>query len=323
MSIADRKSSARWALLVVGILLASLAVPWLRQQSAPDQLTVYCAHDSIFADEIIRLFEQRSGIRVNVRYDTEANKSLGLTNLLLEERAAPRCDVFWNNQALGTMRLQREGILQPFQAENAVRIPDRYKDPTGAWTGFGGRLRVYLVNTERCPFTDTAELEQALQSEPLDDVAIAVPLFGTTLSHYSAICSERSLTGLLQWHQSLHQRGIREVRGNSGVKDLVAEGVCRFGLTDTDDAFAAIDRGKPVRMIPARLPSQATICIPNSVAIIQGCRHEELAKQFVNFLLSEEVELRLAQSASRQIPLGAIDESQLPEDVRQLRAAAA
>ena len=51
-------------------------------------------------------------------------------------------------------------------------------------------------------------------------------------------------------------------------KDLVAEGICYLGYTDTDDAFAAIDEGAPVEMLPVRIDNGATICLPNSAAMI-------------------------------------------------------
>jgi len=305
--------------VAVLLLMAAVIVPWLLSptESAGAALVVYCAHDSIFADSIIRAFESQSGIQVQVRYDEEANKSLGLTNLLIAEKGQPRCDVFWNNQTLGTIRLKREGVLAPCDRSLSARIPDRFKDPDHQWVGFAARLRVYIVNTERMPATPAAILD-ALNAGSLSKVAIAVPLFGTTLSHYSVLCDELGLEGLKAWHQSLHDRGIREARGNGAVKDLVAAGACDVGFTDTDDVFAAIDAGKPVQMLPVRLDSGKTICLPNSVSMIRNCPHPQNAARFIEYLLSEEVEVALAQSASRQIPLGSVDRSKLPEEVLQL-----
>lgn len=102
------------------------------------------------------------------------------------------------------------------------------------------------------------------------------------------------------------------------VKDLVAEGICDMGFTDTDDAFAAIDAGLPVVMRPVRLETGQTISLPNSVAMIAGCRHPEAAQRFIDFLLSEETELQLAAGAGRQIPLGPVDRSRLPEELQPL-----
>ena len=70
-------------------------------------------------------------------------------------------------------------------------------------------------------------------------------------------------------------------------------------------------------MLPVRVDGK-TICIPNSVAIVRGAKHPLEAQKLVDFLLSAETELRLAKSASRQVPLGKVPAEQLPEEVRPL-----
>lgn len=304
---------------VVALLAAAAFLPWLLRIRQTDQrrVVIYCAHDAIFADRILKAFEQQSGITVDVRYDEEASKSLGLTSLLSAEKNQPRCDVFWNNQTLGTMRLKSEGVLEPCDPELFARIPAKFRDPDHCWCGFAARLRVWMVNTERMPATREA-VTTALQGDSLSQMAIAVPLFGTTLTHYTVLCAELGLEGLKAWHDSLHARGVREARGNGAVRDLVAEGACAFGLTDTDDAFASLDAGKPVGMFPVQLDDGRTICIPNSVAVIRNCPHPDEARELVHFLLSEQTELALAGSASRQIPLGPVDQSKLTTEVLDL-----
>ncbi|HAD58371.1 MAG TPA: ABC transporter substrate-binding protein [Planctomycetaceae bacterium] len=307
-------------LLLVGLLV-------LMQPGEPPDGTdesqvvvVYCAHDASFARPIIDEFERRSGIRVEVRYDEEASKSLGLTRLLEAEKENPRCDVFWNNQTLGTMRLQALGTLQPYVSPNAERIGSRFKDPDGYWTGFAGRLRVWLLNTGHVSPANEETIRQILAGDSLRRVTIAKAQFGTTLSHYSVIAGLTSLRDLQTWHHDLIDRGIRVVRGNSMTRDLVAEGVCDLGFTDTDDAFGAIDSGHPVKMLPVRVgPDSQTICIPNSVAMIKHCPHPDAAKAFIDYLLRPETELRLAKSSSRQIPLGEVESESVPQEVRGLQ----
>ena len=46
--------------------------------------------------------------------------------------------------------------------------------------------------------------------------------------------------------------------------------------------------------------------------------HPENARKLADFLLSAKTELALARSKSRQIPLGPVDETQLPAEVREL-----
>ena len=58
------------------------------------------------------------------------------------------------------------------------------------------------------------------------------------------------------------------------------------------------------------------------MAILRGAPHRSAAERLVDFLLSAEGELLLARSPSRQIPLGPMDDTQLPPAVRELREAA-
>jgi iron(III) transport system substrate-binding protein len=313
----SRDNTQRLTLIVLVVLIAILVPILIRRNADAESVVLYCSHDSIFADAIIQEFEKRTGIRVQVRYDEEASKSLGLTNLLIAERDNPRCDVFWNNQTLGTMRLKDEGVLAPCAPDVFARIPPEHKDSDHCWAGFAGRLRVYIVNTQALAATDEAIAER-LNSDSLSRVAIAMPLYGTTLTHYSLLANEMGLDQLKEWHASLHQRGIREARGNGSVKDLVADGACDLGFTDTDDVFVALDAEKPVDMRPIRLPSGQTICIPNCVALIRNGPHPDAAIKLIQYLISEEVELQLANSASRQIPLGSVDASRIPADVQRL-----
>jgi iron(III) transport system substrate-binding protein len=55
-----------------------------------------------------------------------------------------------------------------------------------------------------------------------------------------------------------------------------------------------------------------TLFIPNTVAVMRGCPNPEGARQLVDYLLSAEVETKLAESASHQIPLNPDVHAELP-----------
>ncbi len=327
MTADPQYAKRRWFYPIVTAIVLLGAVYVLfwsaRPISQPDALVVYCAHDSVYSEEILKKFEQQTGIPVAIKFDTEATKSLGLVDLLIAEQDNPRCDVFWNNEVLGTMKLHEQGILAPYKGPGYERIPAAYKDAEGYWTGFAARLRVYIVNTEKMDATESA-IAARLEGD-LSRMAIAKPLYGTTLTQYSVLWRVWGGEKLQSWHRDSRTRGLQEVPGNAAVKNLVAAGACDFGWTDTDDFFEAKDEGRPVAMLPIRVAEagNATISIPNSVAIIRGTQKLEQAKKLVDFLLSEETELALAASKSRQIPLGPVDEARLPDDVRPLKKWAA
>jgi iron(III) transport system substrate-binding protein len=306
----------RFALLALVAVLV-LGICWWWREAHSGALVVYCAHDAIYAEKILRDFEKRSGIPLAIRFDTEATKSLGLTELLIREKDAPRCDVFWNNELLGMLDLQERGILQPYQGPGYARIPAAFKAPDGSWAGFAARLRVVIYNTAKIGATPP-NLVSLLPGSDLTRVAIAKPLYGTTLTHYVLLWRLWGAGKVKSWHSDWRVSGVKELNGNAAVKDAVADGVCYAGFTDTDDFFEARDDRFPVAMIPVRLDDGKTICIPNTVAIIRGVRHSRAARKLVDFLLSEETELALANSKSRQIPLGPVAVEKLPAEVREL-----
>ena len=302
-------------LFAAAAALATLFLAWwLLARRGPEPLVVYCAHDSIYAERILRDFEKRSGIPVALRYDTEATKSLALIELLVREKDAPRCDVFWNNELLGMSDLADRDILLSYKGPGWARMPERFRDPDGAWTGFAARMRVVIYNPQRLL---AAQIPDRLASD-LSRVAMAKPLYGTTLTHYTVLWQTLGADGLKAWHKESRARGLLELNGNAAVKDAVAQGVCDIGFTDTDDFFEAKDAGKTVAAEPVRLGEMRTIVIPNTVAIVRGTHRESKARQLVDFLLSEETELALARSKSRQIPLGPVPTDQLPAKVREL-----
>jgi iron(III) transport system substrate-binding protein len=327
MSAAPTADRNLWPMVIAVLaIVAGIGVLLISRGPAGggDALVVYCAHDSVYSEEILRKFERETRIPVSIRFDTEATKSLGLVNLLIAEQENPRCDVFWNNEVLGTIDLMDQGVLAPYRGPGHERIPAPFKNPEGYWTGFGARLRVFIVNTDQMPATEQA-IDERLQGD-LSRMAIAKPLYGTTLTHYSLLWHLWGSERLKTWHREAQERGLQVVSGNATVKNLVAAGTCDFGWTDSDDFFVAKDERLPVEMLPVRVENGgggATISIPNSVAIIKGTSRMEQAQRLVDFLLSAETELALSKSNARQIPLGPIDESQLSEEVRQLKTWAA
>jgi iron(III) transport system substrate-binding protein len=107
------------------------------------EVIVYTALDRQFSEPILKEFEERTGIEVRPVFDAEAVKTVGLVNRIIAERARPQCDVFWNNEVLRSIQLNREGVVEAYVSPSAADIPDKFKDPTGAWTGFAARARVF------------------------------------------------------------------------------------------------------------------------------------------------------------------------------------
>ena len=288
------------------------------------EVVLYCAADRLHAEPILRAFTARTGVAVRAKFDTEATKSLSLVRSLIREADAPACDLFWNNERLGTEELADRGLLAPHRGEAWAATPPRHRDPAGLWCGFGGRLRVWIVNTARMPATRGAVDAELAKASGMS-FAHANPRFGTTLTHFSLLHRELGGDGLRAFADRLGRAGAVVSGGNAGVKDLVAAGTVACGWTDIDDARAALVAGAPVATLPVLIDGPdgpAPVCIPNTVAAIRGGPNPDHAAELADWLLGGEVAERLANGPSRQVPLRPVAGG-LPEDVRRFAALAA
>ena len=283
------------------------------------RVVLYCAQDQEFAEGLLAEFTKETGLPVAPKYDTEATKSVNLTTELAMDAKRPRCDVHWNNEIIGTIKLQRQGVYEPYDSPAAASYPAWTKPADHTWTAFASRARVIVVNTKQ-----VAEADRPKSILDLTDpkwkgrVAIAKPLFGTTATQAAALFAVLGPDAAKEFYRGLKANDVQVVAGNKQVAEGVARGQYAVGLTDTDDALGEIEAGRPVAMIfPDRdanpkQPKLGVLYIPNTLAVIKGCPNPDGAKQLIDYLLSDKVEVQLAEGPSHQIPLNPKVKAKLP-----------
>ncbi len=292
--------------------------------AAGKEVVVYAALDHEFSGPVLDEFAAETGVRVLPKYDVESTKTVGLTAAIIAEAARPRCDVFWNNEILNTLRLQEKGLLDVYKSPAAASYPEMYRSPAGTWHGFAGRARVLIVNTDL-----VKESERPKSIYDLADpkwkgkVGIARPVAGTTASHVACLFAALGEEKAKEFLRGLRANDVRILGGNKQVAIAAATGEIAFGLTDTDDAIIEIERASPVAIVyPDREEDElGTLFIPNTLAIIKGGPNPAAARQLVDYLLSPAVEAKLALCPSAQIPLNpAVDAKPRVETPRTVKA---
>ena len=275
-------------------------------ENAPRTVTIYVSTDRVFSEPVLREYERRSGVKVNAVYDTEETKSTGLANRLLAEKPRPQADVFWSNEPVRTLVLKSRDVLAPYKSSGTEGIPAPLVDPDGYWTGFSARMRVIayntkLVNSEEAP----ASIFDLADPKWRGQVAMADPRFGSTSFHVAALYAIAGDQKMDDFFRRLKANGVRVVDGNSVVRDLVARGEVKVGLTDTDDVNVALEDGQPIAMVLPDKNGLGVPVMPNMVSLIAKAPHPEEARRLIDYLLSADVERQLAQSEAVQIPLHA------------------
>jgi iron(III) transport system substrate-binding protein len=300
----------RFAFTTAAAVLAGATLAGCRAgdpgQPAPRTVTIYVSTDRVFSEPILRAYERQSGVTVNVVYDTEETKSTGLANRLLAEQARPQADVFWSNEPVRTLVLKSRRVLAPYRSPNAAGIPAELVDRDGYWTGFSARIRVIAYNTTLVTRADapTSVFDLADQRWR-GQVAIADPRFGSTSFHVAALYAAAGDERMDAFFRRLKANDVKIVDGNSVVRDLVARGEVKVGLTDTDDVNVGIEDGQPIAMVLPDATGLGVPVMPNMVSLIANAPHVEEGQRLIDYLLSRDVEEQLARSSAVQIPLHA------------------
>lgn len=307
-----------------------LALPFVLSgcRSSKPRVVLYCAQDREFAEQVLDDFGKRHGLEVAPKFDTEHDKSVSLYEEIVVEKDRPRCDVFWNNEVLSTIRLQRQGLLEPYASPSARPYPTSAKAADHTWHAFAQRARVLLINKDRVPEPDWPRSLLDLTALRWKGRAVmAKPQFGTSATQAACLFEVLGKETAEGYYRGLRDNGVQIAPGNKQVAEWVGQGhspggqPAVVGVTDTDDAIIEVKAGRNVALIfpdrdgSATYPRLGTLFIPNTLAILRGGPNPDGARKLVDFLLSAEVEARLAESASHQLPLNPEVTARLPEAI--------
>ena len=284
------------------VVLVLVLVLLLGCPSSPGQksVTVYCAADREFAEGLFQAFEKETGVRVDAKWDTEANKTTGLGQAIAAEKDRPRCDVFWDNELLQTLLLVKQGALAPLPKELEGRSPVHGDN----WIGFAARARILLVNTAVVATADRPRSVRDLADARWKGrTGIANPIFGTTQDHVAALFAKLGEDEGKKLLAALKANEIAICAGNADVKNRVSSGELAFGVTDTDDASEALADGKPVTIVFPDQDGLGTLLLPNALAIVTGAPHPAEAAALVSWLASAKGEEPLAKGPGVHLPL--------------------
>ncbi len=263
------------------------------------EVVVYVSTDEAIARPILEAFTQESGIAVRARYDSENAKTTALAAMLRTEHDAPRADVFWSGECFASTELGREGVIAPWRCMRSGELPDSLRGESGWWHGFAPRMRVLVYDPRR---TTVEQLPQSMLDLATPafgkSVAMADPRFGTTRCHIGAFASQmewREVGSFQKWVDGFaSNKPLMLTGGNAAVVDAVIHKEVDFGLTDSDDVYAAVANGAVLAMIPLRqFPSGESgggpMLIPNSVSLVNGAPHPAEANALMIFLLQPKV----------------------------------
>jgi iron(III) transport system substrate-binding protein len=254
-----------------GLAAASIISLFITGCQKENEVIIYAAQDQVYAEPILREFAKQTGIKVRPVFDSEAVKTVGLAQRLLQERSHPQCDVFWGNEELRTRQLAAQNVFRE----------------TNGWASVGFRSRRLVINTNLLALANAPRgLVDLTNQAWRGKVALAFPLFGTTATHFLALRQLWGETNWLAWCRALQANQPFLVDGNSVVVRLVGRGEASVGLTDSDDIAAGQDEKYPIAALPL---TSELLLMPNTIGVIRGAPRAFAAQKLFEYLQTPAV----------------------------------
>nr|WP_325181584.1 extracellular solute-binding protein [uncultured Oscillibacter sp.] len=283
---------------ILGLLLLFLsacAAPEPGFSFAPaeeDRLVIYTSHREAVYEPIIKEFEERTGVWVQV----ETGGSGDLLARVEAEAEAPVCDLFFGG---GVDSLQsRAALFEPYVSPLQNQLQPAFRCDSGTWTAFSSLPVVLIYNPVLIRANPPDSWQSLLDPAWRGKIAFASPTVSgssyTTLASLLQVLPEDDQALLEAFVENLDGRILDS---STQVADAVAGGSCYIGAIPEDIALQAIANGRDVALLG---PKEGTCTLPDGMAVVTGCPHGDNARRFIDFALSEDVQRYLMDHCSRR-----------------------
>ncbi len=300
----------KWILfpLLAALFLSACQKTERTTEYTPDEsmrLTIYTSHKEEVYMPIVREFEERTGIWVDV--------ITGGTNELLERIESQQDNVEADVMFGGGVESLKayEHCFSPYVVGSSDSIREPHQAEDAVWTPFSA-LPVVLIYNTKLVSPDKITGWSSL-SDPIFRGRIAFADPAISGSSFTALATQilagksmdKTLAALAENLQG------KTLSSSGDVLNAVVDGSCLVGITLEETALKYIAAGADLAMV---YPEEGTSCVPDASAIVKGAPHSENAKRFLDFTVSYEVQQMLSESSYRRpvrsdIPAG---ESLLP-----------
>ncbi len=283
-------------LLVLALLLTSCAAGREEEAAAyapaeGQRLTVYTSHKEEVYWPIVKEFEERTGIWVDV--------VTGGTNELLEriegEADSPRADVMFGG-GVESLESYRD-CFTPYVSGQAEALQERFRSPDGLWTPFSALPVALIYNTKLVKAEQLTGWEDLLSPEFRGRIAFTDPAVSGS-SFTGLVTLLKALGGgegtLARLADSLEGR---QLDSSGAVLTAVAGGSSWVGVTLEETALQRIAAGEDIALV---YPAEGTSCVPDASALVKGAPHEENARRFLDFTVEADVQSLLAGQFCRR-----------------------
>ena len=296
-----KRSTRRLAAVLAAVVATVPTVSACGAFNSPD-LVIYNAQHEQLLDEIVPLFEKKTGLEVELR----SGKDLEMANQIVAEGKSSPADVFLTENSPAMSIVDRAGLFTEVPADALANIPEQYVPADHQWIGFLGRSTVAMYNTDALTDTDLpASILDFAKPKWKGRVAFS-PTGADFQAIVSAVLELEGEAATLDWLTGLKNNGVI-VQNNLVVMQAVNSGEVDAGIAYhyywyRDRAENGTDSDHSALHFFGNQDPGAFLSI-SGAGILASSEHTEAAEKFVTWLTSTPAQQAMAESYALEYPL--------------------
>lgn len=280
-------------LTLFSTLFAVIALAGCGGDSKSDSLTIYSGREEELVQPLIDMFEEKTGIEVDVRYGESAE----LAATIAEEGDNSPADVFFAQDpgSLGAVA----GKFAELPQETLDRVAERFRDSGGKWVGTSGRTRVLAYNTDALTEDQVPDSVFDLTGPTWKGKVGIAP---TNASFQAFVTAMRLAVGeekTKQWLIDLKRNEPKTYEKNTPIVEALATGEIDLGLVNHYYLYLVKEEqpGAPIaNHFLAKGDPGALVSVAGAGALATAA-NKEGAEEFIDYLLSDEGQRFYTESA--------------------------
>lgn len=271
------------------------------------RLVVYTSHKEEVYQPIIREFEERMGIWVEL--------VTGGTNELLrqleDEKASPKADVMFGGgvESLESCR----HLFCSVPCREYEQISQSLRRADACWVPFSALPVVLIYNTKLVDPSHLTGWQDLTRQEFRGKIAFADPT--KSASSFTALVTLLCACGEETLAQVARNLDGCQLGSSGDVLTAVADGSCLVGVTLEETALQRIAAGNNLALV---YPAEGTSCVPDGTALVSGGPHPDNGALFLEFTLSREVQQLLGTQFFRRSVRSDINPPESLPDMKEL-----
>lgn len=265
-------------------------------------LTILGTPQEEYVQGVTKAFEAECGIKMSY---VRLSSGEALAKLRAD-KANPQFSVWWGGPADSFIAADKEGLLEPYVPKNVDKIPAKYRDAKGVWTGIYVGALGLAVNTKILKEKNLPEpTSWADLTKPIYKGQISVAHPASSGTSYTMVATQMFLNNKdiekgFAYMKAFHPNVLQYTKSGAAPARQAGQGEVAIGIVFSHDTVAAIEGGfKDLKIV---FPSEGTGYEIGGMALVKGASDPVAAKTFMDWAITAKAQELAPTFKAYQIP---------------------